>query len=151
MLSYCLMPNHYHFLIRANKRSVTDKQLGSLVSNELSNGFRLAQSQYAQYYNDRYKKRGSLFRPKTKSKCIDDGVKNYGIDCFLYILQNPVVGRLCDSVFEWEYSSAKEHLTSTSSDLIDKQSLQECIDLDWGSFKNIVETMVPNYLAKKFL
>ena len=103
--------------------------------NELSNGLRLLQSQFAQEYNEKYHSRGSVFRPKVKSKLLDDESGNYVLNCFYYILQNPVKARLCQDAFGWEYSSAKSMLESTNSHLINKEVLMQYIDLDWDNFR----------------
>lgn len=102
------MPNHFHFLILATKKSVLPRVLGSLTSNELSNGFRITQSQYAQCFNEKYRLTGTVFKQKPKSKCLNDGSHDYSWTCFTYIHQNPVKARLCKSAFEWPYSSAIE-------------------------------------------
>lgn len=52
-LAYCLMPNHFHFLIQATELSAKNKLVGNLNLCELSNGYRLLQSNYAQYINKR--------------------------------------------------------------------------------------------------
>ena len=135
LLAYCLMPNHYHFMIQANKRSLKKRKLGMIGINELSNGLRLLQSQFAQEYNEKYHSRGSVFRPKVKSKLLDDESGNYVLNCFYYILQNPVKARLCQDAFGWEYSSAKSMLESTNSHLINKEVLMQYIDLDWDNFR----------------
>ena len=51
VLAYCLMPNHFHFLIHATDDSTKIKRIGNIDLCELSNGFRLLQSNYAQYIN----------------------------------------------------------------------------------------------------
>ena len=45
------MPNHFHFLIHATEDSANVKRVGNIDSCELANGFRLLQSNYAQYFN----------------------------------------------------------------------------------------------------
>src|SRR5436190_10511203 len=74
VFAYCLMPNHFHFLIYATEDSATIKRIGNIDSCELSNGFRLLQSRYAQYINKNGNRTGSLFRQKGKAKSMSDGV-----------------------------------------------------------------------------
>lgn len=144
LLAYCLMPNHYHFLVKGNKRSLQTRKLGMIEINELSNGLRLMQSQFAREYNDKYHSRGSVFRPKVKSKILDDKTGDYALNCFYYILQNPVQARLCYDAFEWEYSSAKHMLDSTIDSLINKKVLREYIDLDWGNVRQEINRISEN-------
>ena len=74
-LAYCLMPNHFHFLIQATELSAKNKLVGNLNLCELSNGYRLLQSNYAQYINKKKGRTGSLFRQKTKAKSLQEGDK----------------------------------------------------------------------------
>ena len=73
VLAYCLMPNHFHFEIYASEHSATIKKIGNIESSVLSNGFRLLQSNYAQSFNKRQNRSGSLFRQKAKAKGMNDG------------------------------------------------------------------------------
>lgn len=73
ILAYCLMPNHFHFLILTTALSLQKKKVGSLNLTYLSNTFRLTQSQYAQYFNRKYTRVGSVFRPKIKTKDLGEG------------------------------------------------------------------------------
>lgn len=67
VLSYCLMPNHFHFLINTNKESLVEKKVGGLILTALNNGFRQFLSVYAQAINKQEGRSGSLFRQKTKA------------------------------------------------------------------------------------
>ncbi|GAB5527743.1 MAG: hypothetical protein Roseis2KO_56150 [Roseivirga sp.] len=138
LLSYCIMPNHYHFLALANDQSVSLKILGSLTSNELSNGFRNAQSQYAQYFNDKYNLSGSVFRPKPKAKCLNEGDQDYSWTCFSYIHQNPVKAGLCESPFDWKFSSAQEIKNGHNSPLVNLTALENYLGVNT---KNIDEEL----------
>ena len=64
VLAYCLMPNHFHFEIYATEESAKAKKVGNIISTELSNGFRLLQSNYAQYFNKRQKKNRFIIQTK---------------------------------------------------------------------------------------
>lgn len=104
-LSYCLMPNHFHFLIHATSESEKSVLIGNINLCELSNGFRLLQSKYATYFNRQWKRSGSLFRQRTKAKALSDGDKHYGYIAFHYIHQNPLIAGLVSKMEQWPYSS----------------------------------------------
>lgn len=151
ILSYCLMPNHYHFLILANDESIIPKKLGSLTTNELSNGFRIVQSQYAQYFNEKYGLTGAVFRPRPKAKCLNDGTKNYALTCFLYIHQNPVKAGLCLSPFDWRYSSASELKNGIKDSLINLEEIRLQLGLDLNDIKSdLLESQPDNRLKRIF-
>ena len=67
-LAYCLMPNHFHFLIPATEESEKKVQIGNIELSQHSNGFRLLQSNYANYFNRKLERSGSLLRQRTKAK-----------------------------------------------------------------------------------
>lgn len=74
--SYCLMPNHFHILI-------TEKEEGGV-----SRFMQKAMTAYVMYYNQKYKRTGSLFEGKFKSEhAPDDRYLKY---LFSYIHLNPV-------------------------------------------------------------
>ncbi len=104
-LAYCLMPNHFHFLINTTEVSATIKRVGNIDSVVLSNEFRLLQSTYAQYFNKKNNRSGSLFRQKAKAKSTSDGTENYHYTAFNYIHQNPLRAGLVTKMEEWRYSS----------------------------------------------
>jgi len=135
ILAYCIMPNHYHFLISANAKSVQSKILGLLNTNELSNGFRVAQSQYAQFYNKKYNSVGSVFRPKTKSKSLDNANSDYLTQCFIYIHQNPVKANLCKEAYDWEYSSAGDYADWQRESLVDRSNAKKHVLLNLQNFE----------------
>jgi putative transposase len=75
--SYCLLPNHFHLLIE----SVSDSGLSEFMKR-VSAG-------YTSFFNEKYKRSGSLFQGTFKRKLIgSDEYKNYLI---AYINENYVV------------------------------------------------------------
>ncbi len=50
-LAYCLMPNHFHFLIHTDNESTTSIRVDSLFLSQLSNGVRKLLSCYATAIN----------------------------------------------------------------------------------------------------
>ncbi len=50
LLAYCLMPNHFHFLINQNSGSSMDKFMNSLATR------------YSMYFNRKYKRVGTLYQ-----------------------------------------------------------------------------------------
>ena len=84
-IAYCLMPNHFHFLVNISEKSVKRIKLGGIEIDLVTNAFRLLLSEYAQYFNTKYGRSGSLFRQKTKGKQLEE----YALVCFHYIHQNP--------------------------------------------------------------
>ena len=115
IVSWCLMPNHFHLLIKTNFESVKEKPVGSLVLTELSNAIRVLQSNYTLAFNKRNSKTGSLFRPKFKSKLVDTSDDRYLRTCFHYIHQNPLKAGLVQKMEDWKYSSFNDYIEKTVS------------------------------------
>ena len=74
--AYCLMPNHFHILIKQEKE------------NGISTFMQKVSTAYVMYYNKKYKRTGSLFEGKFKSKYA--GEDSYLKYLFAYIHLNPL-------------------------------------------------------------
>ncbi|MBS1510237.1 MAG: hypothetical protein JST86_05305 [Bacteroidetes bacterium] len=115
-LSWCLMHTHFHFMIYADERCLEMKKQGGLILDPVTNGFRKLLSAYAHEFNVKQNRTGSLFRPKTKSICLDDEMKkqqmkikhqNYYRNTFEYIHNNPVEAGLARHPTLWKWSSCR--------------------------------------------
>jgi len=74
--AYCLMPNHFHILLRQESDGGISKFIQKVMTG------------YTMYYNKRYEKTGSLCEGKFKSQLLD--TDNYLKYIFSYIHLNPV-------------------------------------------------------------
>ncbi|MCL5020567.1 MAG: hypothetical protein M1339_02660, partial [Bacteroidetes bacterium] len=98
-LAYCLMPNHFHFVIQVKSetelrgfysRTKTLQALGTLEglhklnSRQFSNLF----NSYAQAFNKVYRRRGGLFISNFKRKKITSN--EYLLNLIHYVHNNPV-------------------------------------------------------------
>jgi len=114
ILAWCLMPNHFHWLIRVNNDYAIEPQSNKTVTplNSLNKSIGSLLSSYTQSVNQKNNRTGSLFRKRTKAKSLDEtGNDNdhYGINCFLYIHQNPLRAGLVNKLGEWEFSSYQDY------------------------------------------
>lgn len=131
ILAYCLMPNHFHFLLLATERSAEPLQLGNVYSNILSNGFRLLLSEYAQDFNKWNNRSGSLFRQKTKAKDMseEEGIDS-ALNCFNYIHQNPAIADIVEMAKDWDFSSMKDYLQIRQGTICNKVLTYELLGID---------------------
>lgn len=97
ILSYCLMPNHFHLFV---KQETNQFSISNFISALLNS--------YVKSINKRYNRSGTLFESKTKSKIITD--EHYFIWIVKYILENPVKAKLVNKLIDWEFSNAKDLL-----------------------------------------
>lgn len=132
--AYCLMPNHFHFLIKM-KTSKVYENLGGLdgtSKKKLSQPFSNLFNSYTKAFNEKYNRRGSLFMSNFKRKEIDSD--SYLTDVIVYIHQNPTHHAFTKSWHNWKHSSYESLL----SDKPTKLARQEV--MDWfGSRENLVQ------------
>ena len=139
ILAYCLLPNHFHFLVQTNKKSCLPyktKTGKSTQAQNLSKKFGLALSSYTQGVNKRYNRTGNLFQQRTKAKCLnlEFSKRDYLTICFQYIHQNPFEAGLVDDLKDWPYSSFNEYLNRLDDGLCNLDLAYELIKLDWKDF-----------------
>ena len=72
LLAYCLMPNHFHLMINADKRCKNLIKQGGLFIDPITNSFRKTLSCYTHVKNVKSGNSGSLFRQKTKAKSLSE-------------------------------------------------------------------------------
>lgn len=75
LLAYCLMPNHFHLLIKQIKKDSMEGFMRSLATR------------YSMYFNKKYDRVGSLFQGIYKASMIDSD--NYLLHLSRYIHLNP--------------------------------------------------------------
>jgi putative transposase len=106
--AYCLLPNHFHFLIRTKSKVEIETTFGKLetfqkleerISKQFSNLF----SSYTQSYNKVYERKGSLFVPNFKKKEITS--YKYLTNVIHYIHSNPVHHGFVKDIYDWPHSS----------------------------------------------
>ena len=97
-LCWCLMPNHFHFMVYADERCLQLNKQGGLILDPITNGIQKLLSTYTHEFNIKNNRTGSLFRPKTKAKNLTEeaevvidqpGKTDYLFNCFNYIHNNP--------------------------------------------------------------
>lgn len=125
ILAYCLMPNHFHFLIFVDRNiGGTDyinepshlDQSNRATDLPISKGLRILLSSYSQAVNIQQKRTGNLFQQNTKIKCISDipcdnfSYNYYDFICFNYIHQNPLKAKLVKKIEDWEFSSFRDYI-----------------------------------------
>ena len=134
VISYCLMPNHFHFMVNATQESAEPVILAFIQSTQLANGFRVLCSGYANFFNKKYGRSGSLFRQKTKAKMLEVSDENYPFVCFQYIHQNPVVAGLCKNLEDWEFSSFRDYCGDRQGSLVKKSLAYSLIGISESQF-----------------
>ena len=114
ILCWCLMPNHFHLLVRANANSCINRKTSSAIGmQELAYRVGILLSSYSQAINKQNGTTGSLFQQKTKAKSIlvkqSGNSENYLLNVFHYIHQNPRRAGLAIKLEDWPHCSFNEY------------------------------------------
>lgn len=103
--AYCLMPNHFHLLVKI--RSVEELSKDSKFNNDVHKyvmqKFSNLLNGYAKAYNIRFGRKGALFVDYTKRFVVDSD--SYFTAAVNYIHQNPTNHGFVADLSEWHYSS----------------------------------------------
>ena len=151
ILAWCLMPNHFHFMIYVNcvEIEISEKVTEShhlTKARSLNDSISILLRSYTRAIQKQEKLTGSLFQHRTKSVGLTDvtGVSpawfqaNYGTIinisnpekeypqvCFKYIHQNPVKSSLVKNPEDWEFSSYPDYCGLRSGKLISRERTAE--------------------------
>jgi REP element-mobilizing transposase RayT len=128
------MPNHFHFLIRSDERTIATKSVADKDKNVLSEGIRHLLSSYTQAINKQNNSTGSLFQQNTKAKSIVKGSRNYDQICLHYIHQNPLKANLAKKMEEWEFSSFLDYCGKRNGTLCNKELAVKILDINLKTF-----------------
>ncbi|MBL8031689.1 MAG: transposase [Candidatus Doudnabacteria bacterium] len=128
VLAYCLMPNHFHFLIRQNTEISVDRFVTKLCTS------------YAAYYNKKYNHVGHIFQDAFKAKLVDSD--EYVTYLSAYVHNNPT------NALEYPYSSFPDYVGDRAGTLCDKATVLAYFNDSAGDYRNFVLGYNEQYEAK---
>lgn len=132
LVSYCLMPNHFHLLIRQNSEVTTSKLMLKICSS------------YSKVFNKKHERVGHIFQDQFKQVLIngDDYLKWV----IAYICQNPKVAGLVKHPSDYKWSSYRENMRNLDSygvcdnkiigELFKGQSITDFVEDSYDIIKN---------------
>lgn len=110
IIVYCLMPNHFHFLLK------------QLKENGIFHFIRRATNSYSHYFNLKHKRRGTLFASRFKAVHIDNDSRLLHVSRYIHL--NPYSSFLVknlSSLLEYLYSSLPEYLNRKKDNICGKE------------------------------
>lgn len=119
VICYCLMPNHFHLVIKQNTEISLDKLMLSLMTS------------YAKYFNKKHGRMGHLFQDQYKIKNVFGD--EYFKWLFRYVHKNPVKAGLVNQVNDYSWSSYHEYINLTKSGMCDFEVARQV----FGSYDEI--------------
>ena len=140
--AWCLMKNHFHFLVRIKDidEIVTGKK--TPPSQSFSNLF----NAYTKAFNKKYNRHGALFeRPFQRKQILFD---NYFQNVVIYIHNNPVHHNICNSPIEYPWSSYITCLSNKPTKLKRKEILGLFDDID--NFKYVHQLKNVDFTPDRF-
>ena len=128
VLAYCLMPTHYHLLVRVRLPQTSEVLKTSEVSaSEASRQVSLAMQKFGISYtkaiNKRFARVGALFQGQFQGKPVR--IHEHLLSLCVYIHANPVKDGLVALPEDWEFSNYLEWLGLRSDMLVNREFILE--------------------------
>ena len=107
VIAYCLLPNHYHWLVRQDGQIPVGKVPARVFGS------------YSQAFNRAYERTGTLFEGPYKALAVETDA--YFVNLCGYIHLNPVHHGLVDDPEAWPYSNYLEWIEKRPGTLVDRE------------------------------
>ena len=131
--AYCLMPTHFHILVRIRKlNKVNSRGASTGTLSDVEKALKNLFISYSKAVNKSFNRQGNLFQSKYKHKEVSDSA--YFSQIIAYIHYNPVKAGLSDSLDTWVFSSYKA-LVNNKSTLLKRREV-----LEWFGGRHQFET-----------
>lgn len=114
IIAYCLMPNHYHLLVRQDGETAV-----SHLINVLFNA-------YVQAVNREHGRSGTIFGERFRDVLVED--EHYLKHLCRYIHANPTKAGIVASLKDWPYSNYLEWIGRREGSLIDNNIVENYFD-----------------------
>lgn len=126
IIAYCLMPNHYHFILKQRKEK------------GIVNFIRRFTNSYSRYFNTKYKRKGALFGGRFQAIRIETEEQLLHLSRYIHL--NPYSSYLVknfQALLEYPFSSLPEYIGSLKENPCQKQIILDHFG-NSGSYKNFV-------------
>lgn len=121
VVAYCLMPTHYHLLLRIQTSEFFKNS--EVFSGQISNAMMRLSVSYTKAINKRFSRVGSLFQGQFQA--IPVQTYPHLLNLCVYLHANPVKDGLVALPEDWIYSNYLEWLGQRDESLVDREFIQE--------------------------
>jgi len=104
LLAYCLMPNHFHFLLRQKSKDGVSKFLKQFTNA------------YTHYFNTKYKRVGGLMQGRYKAARITSDEMLLHVSRYIHLY--PLVASLVSDLANYKWSSYESYITGRKSPIV---------------------------------
>ena len=132
LLAYCILPNHFHFLLKEPELTSKVKVNFPVIAKFIS----ILTNSYTKYFNLNKNHSGRIFQGPFRSKLVVDD--NYLRILINYINLNHLKHKIVRKPDEWFYTSHHNYLGQRKEKMIDKDYLVDFNDYNKG---------IPQYLS----
>jgi len=136
VFAYCLMNNHFHFLIHTKTTQMLIKEGFILPNNDqditinkINKQFSNLFNSYTRYFNIQQERTGPLYDSRFKRILVT--TEEYFQQLIIYIHNNPVNHHVCKNVEDYEWSSIHDYLSDTY-----RKPFMEDVIRDFGGIAN---------------
>ncbi|MEW6577897.1 MAG: transposase [Chloroflexota bacterium] len=154
IIAYCLMPTHYHLLVRvkdidgASAVQTSEVFETSEVSAQVSRAMQKLLISYTKAINKRFERVGALFQGTFRAKAVTS--EAYLLHLCRYIHANPVKDGLVADPADWPYSNYLEWIEERQGMLVDRAFIRELLP-DAENPTGAYRALVADYLRTRFL
>lgn len=134
IISYCIMPDHYHFLIKI----LIDGTLSKFINN--------VEDSYTRFFNIRFNRKGPLWQNSFKSVKICSNEQLLHVSRYIHL--NPTTNKLVDRPEDWIYSSYRDLITDS---LLLTEYMKEISINNVNIYKKFVENNIDYQRNLKYI
>lgn len=133
IVCYCLLPNHYHLILK------------QLIENGISKFMLKLGQSYAMYFNNKQNRSGSLFQGAFKSSHIKSNEQLLQLSC--YIHGNSQIHKI-GQADNWPWSSYLDFMNKKAGRLNDKKIILSQFK-NINEYKNLTDLLIKDFMEQK--
>jgi len=112
IIAFCLMPNHFHFILKQNYENGISSFIGKFTNS------------YTRYFNTKNNRHGPLFQGRFKAVCVESEAQLLHLSRYIHL--NPHSSFLIKDFQKLEnypYSSFREYLGKSKNGICEKEDI----------------------------